>query len=253
MPLQNMVDRVDSVSEARIPGELPSISSEQRLSAKTIAALLALVSAKTPSEALDAKKIARRLLGSRTRDFDPLLDALFLRANEVHNLKRLAGLDDLTSIANRRTFNASLQRAIARSERSGQPLALIIVDLDDLKSINDNYGHSCGDEALCKTAEACREAVRTGDLVARLGGDEFAILLPDTNRRNAELVAKRIREFVERRKVCGASLRISYGLAALGEDESSGETLFDKADRELYDDKNRRRFQNRDGIEPAHP
>jgi diguanylate cyclase (GGDEF)-like protein len=218
-----------------------SMSAEQPIDDRTIAALLALVSAQTPREARLAKKVARELLGEQTQRFDPLLEALLMRANEIHNLKRLAGLDDLTSIANRRTFNDSLQRAVARCERSGQPLALIMIDLDDLKSINDRFGHSAGDEALCKTAEACQEAVRTGDLVARLGGDEFAIVLPDTNRRHAELVAQRIRECVECRSVCGEFLRISVGLAANDDRSTTGETLLDLADRDLYGDKTGRR------------
>lgn len=241
MTLQSVVDRVTDTNITKASRRMRSTSAEQSIDDRTMAALLALVSAQTPSEARLAKRVARELLGEQSQRFNSLLEALLLRANEIYNLKRLAGLDDLTSIANRRTFNNSLQRAIARCERSGQFLALIMIDLDDLKSINDRFGHIAGDEALCKTAEACQEAVRTGDLVARLGGDEFAILLPDTNRRNAEVVVRRLRECVECRSVCGEFLRISVGLAANDKSSISGETLLDLADRELYDDKNRRR------------
>lgn len=222
-----------------------STPAEQSIDDRTMAALLALVGAQTPSEARLAKQIAREQLGEQYERFASLLEALLLRTNEIYNLKRLAGLDDLTSIANRRTFNDSLQRAIARCERSGQSLALIMIDLDDLKSINDRFGHRAGDEALCQTAEACQEAVRTGDLVARLGGDEFAILLPDTNRRNAEVVARRLRECVECRSVYGEFLRISVGLAANDDRTEASEALLDLADRELYSDKSGRRSHDR--------
>jgi diguanylate cyclase (GGDEF)-like protein len=243
MTLQNVINLSESTNRTKGTTNLSTVLANQHIDGKTLEALLTLVSAQTTSEAADAKEHARELLGSRTRYFDPLLDALFLRVKEVLDLKRLAGLDELTSIANRRTFNAALQRSVARCERSGRMLALIMIDLDDLKSINDRFGHGAGDEALRNIAEACQETVRTSDLVARLGGDEFAILLPDINLRDAEIVADRVRQNVERRSVCGESLRISLGVAALDEHTRTGEQLIEMADSELYDNKNCRRSQ----------
>ena len=89
-------------------------------------------------------------------------------------------LDPLTGTANRRGFERALEVELERSARRGHPCALVIVDLDDFKLVNDRHGHGVGDEVLVMLAERLRDSVRSADTVARLGGEEFALLLPET-------------------------------------------------------------------------
>ena len=97
----------------------------------------------------------------------------------LHGLvQRQAVTDELTGLANRRRFLAQLDAEVARSRRSGSPLAIVLSDLDDFKQVNDKYGHEAGDRALRAFADILREVVRDVDLPVRLGGEEFAVLLP---------------------------------------------------------------------------
>ena len=102
-------------------------------------------------------------------------------------------LDPLTGIANRRGFERALGIELERSLRRGHPFALVVVDLDDFKLVNDRHGHGVGDEALVMLAERLQESVRSADTVARLGGEEFALLLPETPLSGALAVAERAR------------------------------------------------------------
>src|SRR3954453_7647956 len=98
----------------------------------------------------------------------------------VSRLERLSALDELTGLANRRTWDESLQQAVARARRAGRPLAVLLCDINDFKQVNDAHGHLAGDQVLKQTAALIAGRVRAGDVVARLGGDEFAVLCPDT-------------------------------------------------------------------------
>ena len=124
----------------------------------TIAALLSLLAI-----GLYAAALAR-----------PLLRSL----NRVASVAEQAMLDPLTGAANRRGFERALEVELERSTRRGHPCALVIVDLDDFKLVNDRHGHGVGDEVLVMLAERLRDSVRSADTVARLGGEEFALLLP---------------------------------------------------------------------------
>ena len=122
---------------------------------------------------------------------------LALRANEratraTAELRRLATTDELTGLANRRSFLDALERETSRACRSGNPLCLAIVDLDHFKKINDLHGHPVGDEVLRKVADVLREGTRTSDTVGRMGGEEFAILMPETSREQALSVCQRL-------------------------------------------------------------
>lgn len=118
-------------------------------------------------------------------------------ATSLHNAmlyeraRELALRDQLTGLHNRRFFDDHLQQALARSDRSGRPVALLVLDLDGLKAINDAGGHPAGDEALRAASGALRGSVRSGDLACRLGGDEFAVILPDADAAAALAVAER--------------------------------------------------------------
>src|SRR5204862_1518345 len=109
------------------------------------------------------------------------------------SLRADAMTDPLTGLANYRSLAESLEREIERARRYGQPLSLITLDLDHLKTINDEHGHDAGDHAIRLVAQVLKGAVRSFEIVARQGGDEFAVLLPNTNAPEAARLAKRLR------------------------------------------------------------
>ncbi len=112
--------------------------------------------------------------------------------HEEEHAKRQARLDPLTGLGNRRAFDERLDRAIDHARLHGQPLSVIVSDLDDFKEINDSYGHLNGDELLRSAAAAMLAAVRDNDACYRWGGDEFAVLLPNVEQETAEKVAERV-------------------------------------------------------------
>lgn len=112
--------------------------------------------------------------------------------------QRFASTDALTGLHNRGWLDDAFDREIKRSERDELPLALIMIDVDDFKNYNDNFGHLAGDQVLVTVAEAIRSPLRPNDLVARFGGEEFAVLLPETTVTNAKIIAERLRERVSK-------------------------------------------------------
>jgi diguanylate cyclase (GGDEF)-like protein len=150
---------------------------------------------------------------------------------------RSSGTDDLTNLPNRRAFNEALAAEFVRARRSGRALAVVLVDIDDFKSVNDTYGHSAGDRVLSGVADLLREHFRVIDRSARLGGDEFAVLLPETDLAGAQEAAERFVtalagcEFGEdRNRLRG--ITASAGIAAAADREI--EALLEAADRALY-------------------
>ena len=123
----------------------------------------------------------------------PLLRGL----GRVASVAEQAMIDPLTRAANRRGFERTLAIELERSERRGHSCALVIVDLDDFKQVNDKHGHDVGDDVLVMLAERLRDSVRSADTVARLGGEEFALLLPETDLAGALVVAERARLALE--------------------------------------------------------
>ena len=112
------------------------------------------------------------------------------------SLDRLARIDALTELYNRRQIQQSLDEAFANADRHGQPLSVLMIDIDHFKAINDAHGHDTGDEALRLVAATVRSTLRTGDMVGRWGGEEFLAVLPSTDCRGATIVAERVREAV---------------------------------------------------------
>lgn len=110
--------------------------------------------------------------------------------------QRFASTDALTKLHNRGWLDDAFDREIKRSERDELPLALIMIDVDNFKNYNDEYGHLAGDRVLITVAEAIRSPLRPNDLVARFGGEEFAVLLPETTVTNAQVIAERLRKHV---------------------------------------------------------
>jgi diguanylate cyclase (GGDEF)-like protein len=155
---------------------------------------------------------------------------------EQHAAEVLAATDPLTGLGNRRAFDAAVVEATGATGTT----AVVLVDLDELKAINDTLGHEGGDEALRLTADALRAAVRPGDEVVRMGGDEFAVLLPDTDLDQAGEVARRIERAIADRPLGGMGpLSASTGAAA-GPSAALRDAV-KEADTRLYDAKHARR------------
>lgn len=152
----------------------------------------------------------------------------------VHNVA-LAGRDPLTGVANLRKFNERLRSEIDRAERTGSPLTLLMIDLDDFKRVNDEYSYTLGDAVLAASAKAMDSVVRTNELLARRGGDEFAVIAVDADAAAGDRMARRIAEVVraERVRLCpGVSPEASVGAVQLRSGETA-ESLLHRADAAL--------------------
>lgn len=149
-------------------------------------------------------------------------------------LKRISELDALTGIYNRGKFDQELSKWIELAKRYNHALTIILFDLDDLKHINDLYGHIVGDKILVRISEIVHNIIRNSDIFVRWGGDEFAILLPHTEKKQAVELAERIRNTIASHHFEQAGyLSCSFGVASLSEDDNSN-TLLNKADKMLY-------------------
>jgi diguanylate cyclase (GGDEF)-like protein len=152
--------------------------------------------------------------------------------------ERLASLDPLTGAYNRRTFHETAERTLALARRAGQPLSIIMVDLDHFKAVNDRHGHKVGDEVLRAVADIIRSQLRKEDLLVRMGGEEFCVMLPQVPGPGAVVVAGRIRKAVESDalRIDGReiALTVSAGVAArLDEGPESFDELLARADQAL--------------------
>jgi diguanylate cyclase (GGDEF)-like protein len=148
--------------------------------------------------------------------------------------RHLAVTDPLTGLANYRRLIDTLDSEIKRSDRTGRPFSVLLLDLDGLKKINDRYGHLTGSRALCRTANILRVSCRNIDLAARYGGDEFALVIPEADATAAQQVTLRICEQVS----CDTeqpSISVSAGYAVYPVDGATIEELLGTADRVLYE------------------
>ncbi len=170
----------------------------------------------------------------------------------LEETQRLANTDSLTGIPNRRALTEMLERELHTSERYDTPFAFVILDLDDLKKINDSGGHSLGDLALKRFAQVLKKNARKGDIIARYAGDEFVLIMAQSDREQTERGIERIMAALRRN-----GLASSIGVAMFPYDGTDGQTLFFSADEALYQakqaGKNQFRFFNRSTKDEGEP
>lgn len=148
--------------------------------------------------------------------------------------------DTLTGLANRYAFDKSLQREIELAERREAPLALVVLDLDHFKHINDTHGHSTGDEVLKRLAAEIRETLRRSDICFRYGGEEFVVILSDTDLQAAWFVAERLRQAVLKLQFASSQTTFSLSISAGVSIHQTGDdifSIFDRADHALFEAK----------------
>ncbi len=214
----------------------------------------AFVVAREPSRLLELDETRFWNLVNSSHDFTINLMTLLaqrLRANNTtvssniklqREYKRNASIDGLTGLYNRRWLDEALPRFVTRYSRGGQGLALLMIDIDHFKKVNDTFGHPAGDQVIVFVAHMLRAKLRPTDLVARYGGEEFTVILPDTDRDQARMVGERIREAVAETTL---AIDIAAGLervtvsvgGALLEAGQAMPDLLSAADRALYESK----------------
>jgi diguanylate cyclase (GGDEF)-like protein len=180
-----------------------------------------------------AELLARVKVQLKIKDLQDCLRESNLR------LQELAATDPLTGLANRRTLMSSLEREFRRSQRNGAPLALLMVDVDNFKRVNDRFGHQQGDRVLESVAGVLREHLRPYDLAARFGGEEFCLLLPETSLEEAVRAGQRVRQTVSELTFSGplVPLRLTVSLGAAvfpGSEIATTEDLIRASDQALY-------------------
>ena len=197
---------------------------------------------------LDDEEVGLQAIQCGAHDYVPkgMLDGQLLyrairfavaRQNRIKAFQEEAHTDSLTGMCNRRAFDAEIERRLAESKRYGRPLSIIVMDVDNFKTINDQHGHRAGDHVLYSIAQVIRNNLRKTDIPTRFGGDEFAVLLPDTQIADAELVMNRLVRtiadeqllFEEREHVA----TVSAGVAQVSNNYDR-EVLIQQADTALY-------------------
>jgi len=178
--------------------------------------------------AIERNRAERELAAAKTR---------LQEANR--RLEELATTDDLTGLANRRRFMEVLKLEVERSRRHGSNLALVMIDIDGFKAINDAYGHAFGDRVLVEVAKALQGDARVTDLAARYGGDEFMVLMPETRVEEALGAVERMRKRIAERPVSDGKrtlpISVSAGISAAEADRTAtSDTLIHLADEAMY-------------------
>lgn len=199
----------------------------------------------------DAVEIIELVATALTHQFRAELESRRQR-DRAERAEVLALTDALTGLANRRAFTARFEEELARAGRHGTDLALVLIDVDDFKAVNDGSGHAAGDEVLAILGEVLATAARSEDVAARLGGDEFAVLLVGTSAEDALVIADRIEErFLLATTAVGLPVRISSGVSS--STQSPLRDLAAVADRALYARKQARVARPSDQGAPTAP
>jgi diguanylate cyclase len=197
-----------------------------------VGALLESVLSVTKSVREENLKLEKRLEESSD-------EVATLRMN-VEHIQQEAMTDPLTGVKNRKSFDTAIQKFIRQAKETGNPLALVIADVDHFKKFNDRWGHQTGDQVLRLVAEVMNANVKGQDVLARFGGEEFAILLPGTTLENAHMLADRMRRAIESRRLKKRRtdedlgvVTMSMGVSLFRQDETP-EAFIERADQCLY-------------------
>ncbi len=175
---------------------------------------------------------------------------LVLLRQKIDQLRADADLDSLTGLANRRRFRVALAREVERWRRYRIPCALLLLDIDHLKQVNDKFGHPAGDMVIRQIAQTLKEVSRDNDTAARLGGEEFGLLLAGVDLERATAAAGRLRAVLSGKRVEGVgAVTVSIGVAGCPESATTERTLYAASDRALYVSKN----SGRDRVSIAPP
>lgn len=209
-----------------------------------VAAVMAGIFAVDRIETIDVSTILLAVFSARVALFG-IIAAVLGAFAEAHysvqdHLRQLALLDPLTKVSNVERFHHEIRMLDA----AAIPYAVMITDLDNLKGLNDKFGHQAGSAAIQSTANILRRVVRTTDLVARFGGDEFVVILREADRVGAQIVMNRVRKMLAEEVLPtapGEVLRVSMGVAISGEDGSSPDELIRNADDAMYLEKRSRK------------
>lgn len=184
-------------------------------------------------------RIERRVVSMLERFVSHAALAL-LNARLLEHVQKQAELDGLTSVANRRTFEAVLERELSRARRTGDAVGLVLIDVDRFKELNDTHGHQAGDELLRTVGQLLLENSRDFDTAARYGGDEFALILPGSSVGDGVDVAERIRRLLAE---AGVPATLSVGVASFPFHAGDASSLVQAADEALYESKRSGRDQ----------
>lgn len=219
-PLRKMSETVQKISQHQYDSLIKVDTDDE----------LAVVSRAINSMALEIKQYTNNLEDIVSQRTSQLQETL-------KELKRLSITDPLTDLFNRQKFEEVLGLEIRRAKRANQTFSLVYFDLDHFKNINDTYGHLKGDEVLVKTANICKNTIRSTDIAARWGGEEFVIVLPDTNIHGAMKLAEKIRSQLELHKYpeMGA-VTGSFGCTQCHEDDDE-KSILHRCDEALYESK----------------
>ena len=215
--------------------KLRFLSTELKRSASGNPALSALMDS-VLSVAKSVREANERLEDQLAKSSD---EVVTLRRN-IENIQQEAMLDPLTGVKNRKTFDLELARHIRTAHEAGEPLALIMADVDHFKQFNDRWGHQTGDHVLRLVADVMNANIKGQDVLARYGGEEFAIILPGTTLSNAVMLADRIRKAVESRRLKKRRTDEDLGVvtlsmgAALLKWNDTPESLIERSDGLLY-------------------
>ena len=166
---------------------------------------------------------------------DILKEPKIIEENKIELVAEFSTIDELTRLYSRDVFDVTLLKYIEESKRTHSPLCLILIDVDDFKQVNDQFGHQKGDEVLTEIGACINEIVREMDLAARYGGEELAIILPNTDIEKAYILGERIRDNVAKLTFQGFSVTVSVGVGDMSlKKNNTPETLIKAADVALY-------------------
>lgn len=178
---------------------------------------------------------------NRDKLYQELIETKGLLETQSQELLKMATIDPLTGLLNRRELDKRASIALSQTQRNNSPLAVLFIDIDYFKKVNDTHGHSFGDDVLQHLGKILLSKRREHDIVARFGGEEFILVLPDADDKNALRVAEIIRSDIESSEINGVNITVSIGISINKSDKNKIDALIKEADSALYEAKDKGR------------